>query len=221
MGAAPRGVARSSLNSVSGRRPPVVAVCEDPFSLRGSSRAMRAHGARLKPRRQPPVKVDMLSRGTRAPRPSIGAAGGVACNRTHRRHQGRLPRLELRERLVILGRRLRDGGDARRPRAVSTALTFLRRVGSLPLGLEVARRTANVLFDADDDVDSGVRAMFRPSMALAPLAEIGEFFARRRSLRGKRLRSLGRMSTPGAPRRRSRRSWPSCFPKRTGTLHGR
>ena len=47
-------------------------------------------------------------------------------------------------------------------------------VGSLPLGLEVARRTADVLFDADDDVDSGIRAMFRPSMALAPLAEIGE-----------------------------------------------
>ena len=46
-----------SLDSVSGRRPPVVAVCEDPFSLRGSSRAMRAHGARLKPRRQPPVEV--------------------------------------------------------------------------------------------------------------------------------------------------------------------
>lgn len=162
-----------ALDSVSGRRPPVVAVCEDPFALRGAARAMRSHGAKLRPRRAPPVEVGIylaeagfLGRASALPEhlSDVGSTADI-------KDASLVP---IREKLVMLGRRLRDSGDGVGARGVSRALAFLRRVASLPLGLEEARLTADTLFDADDEVDAGIRAMFRPRMALGQLAEIGE-----------------------------------------------
>lgn len=166
------GVLLESLDAVPGRRPPVVAVCEDPFALRGAARALRSHAARLKPRRQAPVEVGIYLA-------EPGFLGGAATL------PDEFPEVEFtadikdaslvgtREKLVSLGRRLRDAGDGSGVRAVSKALSFLRRAASLPLGLEEARKTVDTLFDADDDVDAGIRAMYRPLMALGPLAEVG------------------------------------------------
>jgi hypothetical protein len=44
------------------------------------------------------------------------------------------------------------------------------------LGLLEARETAGILYDADDDADASVRAMFLPKMALAELSAFGELF---------------------------------------------
>ncbi|MDP9412956.1 MAG: hypothetical protein M3Q08_02465 [Pseudomonadota bacterium] len=162
-----------ALDTVPGRRPPVVAVCEDPFALRGAARAMRSHSAKLRPRRAPPVEVGIylaepgfLGRASALPErlPDVAFTADIKDASL----------VAIREKLVTLGRRLRDGGDGAGARGVSRALAFLRRVASLPLGLEEARLTADTLFDADDEVDAAIRAMFRPRMALGQLAEIGE-----------------------------------------------
>ncbi|WP_237355154.1 hypothetical protein [Rhizobium phaseoli] len=160
-----------ALDTMPGRRPPVLAVCEDPFALKAAVRTMRSHAARMKPRRQPPMEI-----GVYLPEPGL-LGQTPALPET-------LPPVDftadikdaalvgIREKLVILGRRLRDGSDIAGARGVSQALSFLRRVGSLPLGIDEARHTADILFDADDDVDASIRAMFRSRMALAPLATI-------------------------------------------------
>jgi hypothetical protein len=162
-----------ALDSVPGRRPPVVAVCDDPFALRGAVRVLRAHSARLRPRRQMPMEVGIylaepgfLGRACTLPDtlPDVTFTADIKDASL----------VWIREKLVSLGRRLRDSGDGAGARAVSRALAFLRRIASLPLGLEEARRTVDTLFDADDEVDANIRAMFRPRMALGPLAEIGE-----------------------------------------------
>lgn len=162
-----------ALDSVTGRRPPVVAVCEDPFALRGASRVLRAHASRLRPRRPAPVETGIylaepgfLGKSAALPERLADVAFTADIKDASL--------VAIREKLVTLGRRLRDGGDGAGARSVSRALAFLRRVASLPLGLEEARRTADTLFDADDEVDAGIRAMFRPRMALGQLAEIGE-----------------------------------------------
>lgn len=162
-----------ALDRVPGRRPPVVAVCEDPFALRGASRALRAHASRLRPRRAAPVEAGIylaepgfLSRLANLPDRLSDVAFTADIKDASL--------VTIREKLVSLGRRMRDSGDSAGARGVSRALAFLRRVASLPLGLDEARRTADTLFDADDEVDAGIRAMFRPRMALSQLAEIGQ-----------------------------------------------
>lgn len=162
-----------ALDSAPGRRPPVVAVCEDPFAFRGASRALRAHASRLRPRRSSPIET-----GVYLAEPGfLGLAPALPERLTDVAFTADIKDASLaviREKLVALGRRLRDGGDGGGARSVSRALAFLRRVACLPLGLEEARLTADTLFDADDEVDAGIRAMFRPRMALGQLAEIGE-----------------------------------------------
>src|SRR5204863_2859345 len=58
--------------------------------------------------------------------------------------------------------------------AVSRALAFVRRSASLPIGLGEAREIADILHDGEDEVDSSVRALFRPKMALGLLAAAAE-----------------------------------------------
>ena len=55
---------------------------------------------------------------------------------------------------------------------MSQALALLRRSASLPLGLEEARAISDVLYDSEDEVDIAARSLFRPKMALAPLADV-------------------------------------------------
>ncbi|MGX5668838.1 hypothetical protein ACWKW9_22990 [Rhizobium daejeonense] len=161
-----------ALDIVPGRRPPVLAVCEDPFALKSAVRTMRSHSARIKPRRQPPVEIGvyltepgLLGQAPALPEmlPPVDFTADIKDAAL----------VGLRDKLFNLGRRLRDASDIAGARGVSQALAFLRRVGSLPLGIDEARHTADILFDADDDVDASIRAMFRSRMALAPLATIG------------------------------------------------
>ena len=76
----------------------------------------------------------------------------------------------MRNDLLALGRRFRLAGQAAAADAVSRALGFVRRSASLPIGLRQAREIADILHDGDDEVDASVRGLFRPKMALGPLA---------------------------------------------------
>lgn len=161
-----------TLDSMDGRRPPVIVLCEDPFTMKTAGRAMRSHNARLKPRRHAPA-----DEGIYLPEAGFLASGDALPSEL-------LP-IEftadikdaflavLREKLVGMGKHFREQGNVEGARATSGALSFLRRIASLPLGVAEARGTADVLFDSDDDVDAGNRAMFRPMMALAALVKSG------------------------------------------------
>ena len=76
----------------------------------------------------------------------------------------------VRNDLLALGRSFRQAGQAAAADAVSRALAFVRRSASLPIGLREAREIADILHDGDDEVDISVRGLFRPKMALGPLA---------------------------------------------------
>ncbi len=162
-----------SLDAAGGRRPPIVALCDDPFSLRTAIRSLRTENARLRPRRSPPTETGaylaepgLLAPGTRLSEtlPDVRFSADIKDASL----------VEMREELVKLGRRLRQERDGDGVRAVSDALSFLRRSASLPVGLDEAVRTADVLFDTEDDVDARVRAMFRPLMTLSRLAKLAE-----------------------------------------------
>lgn len=161
-----------ALRTVVPRRPPVVVLCEDPFTLKAADRILRSHNAALKPRRPAP-----RNEGVYLPEAGFLASGEAL--------PGELLPIEftadikeaflapLREKLVKLGRRFREQGNSEGARASSAALAFLRRIASLPLGTSEAQQVADLLFNSDDDGDVTARAMLRPLMALAPLAKAG------------------------------------------------
>ena len=93
----------------------------------------------------------------------------------------------VRNDLLALGRRFRQVGQAAAADAVSRALGFVRRSASLPIGLRQAREVPTSSY-GDDEVDASVRGLFRPKMALGPLAAAASFC--RRSLGLKRDGSL-------------------------------
>lgn len=161
------------LTEVRGRRPPLFALCDDAFTMKRVANTLKAANSQLKPRRRAPSETGALlsTPGLLGPRSNLSA------NLPPVSFQADIKDASLaavRKDLVALGRRMRDAGDARGAGAVSEALSFLRRVASLPVGLDEARRIADILYDGGDEVDQKVRAMFRPMMALAPLAAIGE-----------------------------------------------
>lgn len=158
-----------TLDRTPGRRPPVVVIAEDAFSLRKSVRALRSHNATLQPSRKAPVEV-----GAFLPEPGLLGGGAVL--------DSNLPAItieadikdaslaQLRQELVRLGRNVRQAGYGVAAEGVSKALAFLRRAASLPLGLREARNVADILYDGDDEVDAATRSQFRPKMALSQLA---------------------------------------------------
>lgn len=160
-----------TLDSLERKRPAIVAICDDPFTLKSSSRLIRSHNAKIKPKRTYPIEIGLYL----ADRGLLGASPNMPAQ---------LPRVDfhadikdaslvgLRNDLLDLLRKLREAGNLEGVRAAATALSFVRRIACLPLGLSEARTAASILFDADDDVDSGVRAMFLEGMALADLATI-------------------------------------------------
>ena len=103
----------------------------------------------------------------------------------------------LRRDLVALGQRMREAGAALGAEAVSRTLAFVRRCASLPLGLQEARETADILYDADDDVDASVRAMFRPRMAMADFLRLANFFPLSRPRQRRPRRPWKRKLPPG------------------------
>ncbi|WP_152658673.1 hypothetical protein [Devosia chinhatensis] len=160
-----------TLDTLERRRPAIVAICDDPFTLKSSSRLIRSHNAKIKPKRAIPTEIGLYlaDRGLLSSSPDL---------------PDQLPKVvfhadikdaslkSLRNDLLDLLRRFKEAGNLEGLRAVATALSFVRRIACLPLGLNEARIASGILFDADDDVDSGIRAMFLEGMALADLAAI-------------------------------------------------
>lgn len=162
-----------ALEALPGRRPPVVVLVEDVFSMRKASKVFRAHNASQVPRRARAIET-----GAYLPDPSpfadaadLSAAHPEVAFEADIKDASLAP---LREDLVALGRRLREAGHAKAAEGVSQALALLRRSASLPIGLDEARAASDVLYDGTDEVDASARTLFRPKMALAPLAAVAE-----------------------------------------------
>jgi hypothetical protein len=162
-------IALQALEHVSGRRPPVVVLSEDAFALRKAVRALRTANAALRPVRPVPLEVGayLLEPGL------FGPAGILPDEVAPIVFEADIKDASLatvRNDLLGLGRRFRQGGQAEAAAGVSRALAFVRRSASLPISLGEARGIADILHDGDDEVDISARALFRPKMALGPLA---------------------------------------------------
>ncbi len=158
-----------ALEHVSGRRPPVVVISEDAFALRKAVRTLRTINATLRPVRRAPLEV-----GAYLQEPGLfGPAGTFPVEVAPIAFEADIKDASLaivRNDLLALGRRFKQIGHAAAADAVSGALAFVRRSASLPIGLREARQNADILHDGEDEVDTSVRALFRPKMALGPLA---------------------------------------------------
>lgn len=160
-----------SFDEVPERRPAAVVLTEDAFTFRRATKVMKAAaGARHPKGRVVECGVYLDHRGLLGPAANLPETMPPIAFQADIKDASLAP---LRQRLVSLGRTLReDGNDG--AKAVSKSLTFLRRVASLPLGLTEARQITDILYDADDEVDSSVRAMFRPKMALGALFAVAQ-----------------------------------------------
>lgn len=162
-----------ALAIIPGRRPPVIVLVEDVFSMRKAAKALRAYNAAQKPRRPQAIET-----GAYLPDPSPFAAAAelsaIHCDVLFEADIKDASLAPLREDLVSLGRSLREAGHQKAAEGVSRALALLRRSASLPIGLDEARTISDVLYDGDDEVDATARSLFRPKMALAPLASVSD-----------------------------------------------
>lgn len=161
-------IALQALEHVSGRRPPVVVLSEDAFALRKAVRTLRTTNAGLRPVRRAPLEV-----GAYLQEPGLFGPTSVLPGDAPIAFEADIKDASLatvRNDLLALGRSFRQVGQAIAADAVSRALAFVRRSASLPIGLREAREIADILHDSDDEVDMSVRALFRPKMALGPLA---------------------------------------------------
>lgn len=162
-----------ALATVPGRRPPVVVLTEDAFALRRAVRALRSHSAASRPSRKPPLEI-----GAYLPEPGIfGPPCSLATTLKPITFEADIKDASLaglRDNLITLGRNYRQAGEPAAAASVSTALAFLRRTASLPIGLREARDVADILHDGDDEVDNAARGLFRPKMALSRLAAAAE-----------------------------------------------
>jgi hypothetical protein len=81
----------------------------------------------------------------------------------------------LRRDLVALGRSFKERRESPAAAGASRALALLRRSASLPIGLREARQITDILNDGDDEEDLWVKGLFRPKVALGPLAAAAEY----------------------------------------------
>lgn len=162
-------IALQALEHVSGRRPPVVVLSEDAFALRKAVRTLRTANAGLRPTRRAPLEVGAYMQEPGLFGPASVLPGDVAPIAFEADIKD-ASLATVRNDLLALGRSFRQVGQAVAADAVSRALAFVRRSASLPIGLGEARGIADILHDGDDEVDMSVRALFRPRMALGPLA---------------------------------------------------
>jgi hypothetical protein len=160
-----------TLDGLERKRPSIVAICDDAFTLKLASRVIRSSNVKAKPKRAYPVEIGLYladrgllsaSQDLPAQLPSVAFHADIKDASL----------VGLRNDLLDLLRKFKESGNLEGAKAAATALSFVRRIACLPLGLFEARNTARILFDADDDVDSRVRAMFLEGMALADLAAI-------------------------------------------------
>jgi hypothetical protein len=162
-------IALEALKNMSGRRPPVVVLSEDAFALRKAVRALRGINAALRPFRRAPLEVGAYLQEPGLFGPAVALAGEVGAIAFEADIKD-ASLATVRNDLLALGRSFRQIGQGSAAAAVSRALAFVRRSASLPIGLREAREIADILHDSDDEVDISVRALFRPKMALGPLA---------------------------------------------------
>ena len=161
------------LDRVKGRRPPLAVLCDDPHSMRRAVKLLRMHGSTMRPPRRGPVEIGIYldTPGMIGPRPILPENLPPVTFEADIKDASLAP---LRSALLSFGSELREEKESDAAKAVSGALTFLRRAVSLPFGMEEARSIADVIYDGDDDVDLAVRAMFRSKMALAKLAALAD-----------------------------------------------
>ena len=148
------------------RRPPIVILCEDAFTMRAADLVVRRHSEEAKSKRR------LLKHGALLLNAGILEASGIP----------EAPELlpvsfaadikdaslaPLRDRLISLSRRLREAGQVNAAITVGKGLHALSTFASLPLGIKEARENASILFEGD-----GHEAPFFPSAALQPMVEV-------------------------------------------------
>jgi hypothetical protein len=164
----------TALDGIEGRRPAVLVVTEESFVQRRAFRLLKSHAENRRPKKKAQQLGVFLDHPT-----LLGPATELPAEMPPISFQADIKDASLaplRRDLVALGQRMREAGAGLGAEAVSRTLAFVRRCASLPLGLQEARETADILYDADDDADAAVRAMFRPKMAMADLSAFSELF---------------------------------------------
>jgi hypothetical protein len=160
-----------ALPRVGGRRPPVVALTDEAFSLQRVSRVLRKCGTSLKPRRKAALEI-----GAYLPEPGVlGPQASLPAELPPLRFDADIKDASLavlRQALVKLGRDLKTDGDIKSANGVSQALALLRRAANLPIGLAEARSIADIIYDDEDEEDQAARTLFRPKVILGPLAAV-------------------------------------------------
>jgi hypothetical protein len=161
-----------ALDAIAGRRPAVVAIVEDAFAMRRAVRTVKMHSGSLQPKRS------LLEVGAYLEQDGILGPAAILPSElppiTFEADIKDASLVPIRKRLVSLGRELRKAGHTTAADGASRVLTFLRRSASLPIGLAEAQMIADILHDGEDEVDTEIRAMFRPKMALAQLAAVAD-----------------------------------------------
>ena len=163
----------TALDRVPGRRPALAIVVEDAFALKIASKNLRAHNSTISPRRALPAEVGVYipHRGLLSTETALPCDLPPVTFEPDIKDAALAP---LRTRLLALGSTLRQEGGQAAGEATSQALRFLRRVASLPVGLDEARRIADLVYAEETDGDRSARSAFRPKMELAPLVGVGD-----------------------------------------------
>lgn len=160
-----------SLDEATGRRPATLILTEDSFTFRRATRVMKTIAATRRPKgRVYETGAYLHHRGLLGPTANLPSEMPPISFQADIKDASLAP---LRDRLVVLGRALREDANAGAS-VVSRTLAFLRRAASLPIGLSEARQITDILYDADDEVDSNIQAMFRPKMALGALLGVAD-----------------------------------------------
>lgn len=160
------------LDIIPGRRPAVVAIVEDAFVMRRAVRTIKMHSGNMRSRRVLlEVGVYLEHDGILGPAAVLPSELPPIAFEADIKDASLAP---IRRRLIALGKELRKTGHSVVADGTSRVLAFLRRSASLPVGLVEAQGIADILHDGEDEVDSEIRAMFRPKMALAQLAAVAD-----------------------------------------------
>jgi hypothetical protein len=162
----------SVMATMPGRRPGIVAITETPGVLRRVSNALKAHAQSIHPNRKFPREL-----GVYLPEPGyLGPKNAPPENLPVVDFQADIKDaslIPLRKALIELGKDVRSNTGGHFRSGPSRALSFLRRIASLPIGFAEARQIVDMVYDEDDEHGSLIRAMFRPNEELSGLQSLG------------------------------------------------
>jgi hypothetical protein len=153
------------------RRPPIVILCEDAFTMRGADLVVRKHaggtrsGRRLLKHGALLLNAGILEAPGKPKIPEMLPVSFVADIKD-------ASLAPLRGRLIGLSRRLREAGQVNAAITVGKGLHVLSTFASLPLGIREAKENASILFEGDGREEVTARSSFFPTAALQPIAEI-------------------------------------------------